>query len=353
LAELRWILLALGIVAIGAIWWGSVRRTRQAPGNAELRESTVTSVQAAAVPDPMPAVEKRAPPGESREWSVSPLEPLSIRTADFEQVPALDQPMLAHSEPLRMASTPSPSPPLAPSPPSVRPAPATAAAAASAPVTLSASAPVTAHPSAPAAEPAPAPTPPVAAAVTAPVPASTTGSALRRAAPSPAPSAASAPRLRPAGEHSDRLATVTPQAPNASEQQKILTLRVCAVGDARWSGAALMNTLEMHGLAYGRYQVYHRQHNDGRSIFYVASLIEPGSFDIARMPEEEFRGVSLFAVLPGPLDPMQTLDALLSTARDLAQELSGAVQDAKGVPFSPQHAAALREDVARFQALLH
>jgi cell division protein ZipA len=111
-----------------------------------------------------------------------------------------------------------------------------------------------------------------------------------------------------------------------------------------------MAALEAHGLAFGRYQVYHRKHSDGRSIFCVASLIEPGSFDIARMAEEEFRGVSLFAVLPGPLDPPAALDALLSTARELARELSGTMQDAKGMPFSPQRAAALREDLARFQA---
>ncbi len=113
-----------------------------------------------------------------------------------------------------------------------------------------------------------------------------------------------------------------------------------------------MAALEVHGLAHGRYQVYHRNHSDGRSIFCVASLIEPGTFDLARMPDEEFRGVTFFAVLPGPLEPLQTVDALLATARELARELSGTMQDAKGVPFSPQRVAALREDVARFQALL-
>ena len=64
-------------------------------------------------------------------------------------------------------------------------------------------------------------------------------------------------------------------------------------------------------------------------------------------------GVSLFAVLPGPLEPLHTVDVLLATARDLAKELAGTLQDAKGLPFSPQRAAALREDVARFQASLH
>jgi cell division protein ZipA len=142
---------------------------------------------------------------------------------------------------------------------------------------------------------------------------------------------------------------VEPTSANVSEQQKIVTLRVCAVGEERWSGRDLMSVLEGHGLAYGRYQVYHRKHADGRSIFYVASLVEPGTFDATRMADEEFRGVSMFAVLPGPLEPLQAIDALLATARELARELSGTIQDAKGMPFSPQRIATLREDVVRFQ----
>ena len=31
--------------------------------------------------------------------------------------------------------------------------------------------------------------------------------------------------------------------------------------------------------------------------------------------------MTLFAVLPGPLEPLQTVDALLATARELAREL--------------------------------
>jgi len=142
------------------------------------------------------------------------------------------------------------------------------------------------------------------------------------------------------------------QTPNVSEQQKIVTVRVCAAGEARWSGASLLAALELHGLAYGRYQVFHRRHVDGRSLFCVASLIEPGTFDVARMSAEEFRGVTLFAVLPGPVEPLLTLDELLGAARGLAQELSGMVQDNKGMPLSPQRTAALRDDVARFQASL-
>jgi cell division protein ZipA len=150
----------------------------------------------------------------------------------------------------------------------------------------------------------------------------------------------------------DRNAAATAQTPDSSELQKIVTVRVCAAGDARWPGTTLLSALELNGLAYGRYQVFHRRHVDGRSLFCVASLVEPGTFDVARMSSEEFKGITLFAVMPGPVEPLLTLDELLAAARGLAQELSGMVQDAKGLPMSPQRAAVLREDVARFQASL-
>jgi FtsZ-interacting cell division protein ZipA len=70
------------------------------------------------------------------------------------------------------------------------------------------------------------------------------------------------------------------------------------------------------------------------------------------MATQEFRGITLFAVLPGPADAVQTFDALLATARGLAEGLTGMVQDAKGQPLSPQRAAGMREEVAQFQAQL-
>jgi cell division protein ZipA len=143
-----------------------------------------------------------------------------------------------------------------------------------------------------------------------------------------------------------------PQLANASETQRIVSIRVCAAGDARWSGLDLMVALENHGLAYGRYNVFHRKHSDGRTLFCAASLVEPGVFNLAKMPQEEFRGLTLFAVLPGPLPPLQTLDAVIETAGELAAALHGTLQDSHGAPLSMQRAEALRADVARFQALL-
>jgi cell division protein ZipA len=247
-----------------------------------------------------PTVEPQRPEAAAREadsdgdWGVPPFEPLTTR--DYERVPVLDGPMMVSIDPAPVLSAVSAMPGPMPAMPGAMPA-------------------------APGAAPAVA-----------------------------RPALGRVPTLVP--ESSDRSTTPPAQSPNSSEQQKIVTVRVCAPGEVRWSGATLLSALELHGLAYGRYQVFHRRHVDGRSLFCVASLIEPGTFDVARMSSEEFRGVTLFAVLPGPVEPLATVDELLGAARGLAQELSGMVQDNKGMPLSPQRAAALRDDVARFQASL-
>jgi len=316
LAELRLILMGISLPLLGGIWWWSVRQSRQAPGNAELRESpgnppgplhagAPTAAATSAQPDSIGSV---VPDAEPRDWGVPPFEPLSIKTADFERVPVLDRPMMAHADSQD---------------------PSAHAESAAAMVTAPA------VPVSPPATPLP---------VRPPTPA--------EPAPEPYISSVAAPTMRPNSEHSDRFAAAAAPVSNGSELQRIVTLRVCAVGDVHWPGTELMAAFEALGLSFGRYQIFHRKHSDGRSLFCVASLIEPGTFDVTRMGQEEFRGVTLFAVLPGPLEPLQTLDALLATARGLAERLPGMMQDAKGMPLSPQRAAALREDLAHFQALL-
>jgi cell division protein ZipA len=295
-AELRWILAALSALLLaGILWWGR-RRSRQAPGNAELRESTAGS-PAGSQAAPGRAAEPIAHeqdsthpriPAETRDWGVPPFEPLSIRTADFEQVHIVDLPMMAHVDSVeetfdlgvfeREIDTSKDS-------------------------TLQAE-------------------------------------EVESAATSVAPAS------------SESAPATTPQAANAGETQRIVTVRVCAAGESRWAGTDLMAALENHGLAYGRYHVFHRKHTDGRTLFCAASLVEPGTFDMAQMPHEQYRGLTLFAVLPGPAVPLQTLDALIETAGQLAEVLHGTVQDSKGMPLSPQRAVALREEVARFQASL-
>ena len=102
LAELRWILSGLGVLALAAIWWWSTRRAAQTPGNPELRESAAPNPQVfgpAATESAAP--EKRSHMSGNRDWGVPPLEPLEIRTAEFEPVPLVDdEPTTTQVDPL-------------------------------------------------------------------------------------------------------------------------------------------------------------------------------------------------------------------------------------------------------------
>jgi FtsZ-interacting cell division protein ZipA len=70
------------------------------------------------------------------------------------------------------------------------------------------------------------------------------------------------------------------------------------------------------------------------------------------MPEQEFRGLTLFAVLPGPIDAVETIDTLILTADAIARTLAGTVQDSQGAPLNAERIILMRDDAARFQASL-
>jgi hypothetical protein len=378
--ELRWILLGLSLVLLSGIWWWGARRARQMPKDTEWRESgrgpTVSG-------EPGSAAEPyRAPEPEAREWGVPPFEPLSIKTTDFDHLQALDVPMTATSDPLdvslnmdyvqhEVAASDQPGSTVVIDSREVAAGEAAEQADTQEPPfgaeldvddgagpRLGLDSGVELGPEAgpmmelqPVLEARPPlPPRPVEPYPARPARVVTTPVATRPARPAPAPAAA------PAGSYpataSPPPSAVNSPPPNASETQRIVTVRVSALGESRWPGTELMAALEAHGLGFGRYKVFHRKHTDGRTLFCAASLVEPGTFDMAKMPDDEFRGLTLFAVLPGPADALYTIDALITTAAELAEALNGVVQDSNGAPLSPQRAEALREDVARFQASL-
>ncbi len=114
-----------------------------------------------------------------------------------------------------------------------------------------------------------------------------------------------------------------------ASQQRIVALRLVAAGQ-NWGGAELRAAFEAEGLEFGPYSIFHRPREDGKSLFYVASMMEPGSFDVSRMDEQEFAGISLFGVVPGPLDAPATFDLVLSVGRNLADRIKGQLQDEQG-----------------------
>jgi cell division protein ZipA len=141
----------------------------------------------------------------------------------------------------------------------------------------------------------------------------------------------------------------SPAATRKPPRQKIVALRVVAPPGAQFEGARLLEALLADGFSFGRYDVFHRLDAAGRPLVSLASLKEPGTFDPDSMPGAQFRGVALFAVMPGPLPGLQAFDELIVTARALAETLGGHLQDERGGPLSLQRLSQQRDEVTDFE----
>jgi len=144
---------------------------------------------------------------------------------------------------------------------------------------------------------------------------------------------------------------VQPEA-GAKPAQKIVALRIVAPADAKFSGLAVRQAFATEQLQFGRYDIFHRLHSDGRPVFSVASQKEPGTFDPATMDSTSLSGIALFTVLPGPLPPLDAFDQLVYAARSLSARLGGAIADERGTPISLQRISRMREDVLAFETRL-
>lgn len=133
--------------------------------------------------------------------------------------------------------------------------------------------------------------------------------------------------------------------------EKIVTLRLVAGRRGTFAGDELALGLRRAGMRHGKFGIFH--YYDGgeadRIVFSAASLVEPGSFDLANLKNQKFPGISLFLVLPGPLEGARAFDTMMGAARSLAQELGAELLDESGSTLSIQRERYLREEIIEYQ----
>ena len=133
--------------------------------------------------------------------------------------------------------------------------------------------------------------------------------------------------------------------------QKIVTLRLTGRNGSEFRGDELILSLRGIGMLHGKFGIYHRYDgaDENRVIFSAASLVEPGSFDVSNIKEQRIPGISLFMVLPGPIDAVEAFDMMMAAARALAQSLDGELLDESGSTLSIQRERYMREEVIAYQ----
>lgn len=132
--------------------------------------------------------------------------------------------------------------------------------------------------------------------------------------------------------------------------QKIVTLRLVARDGGAFRGDELILSLRGIGLRHGKFGIFHRYdgNDESRTVFSAASLVEPGSFDLANIKEQEIPGISLFLILPGPIEGVDAFDSMMEAARALAQTLDGELLDESGSTLSIQRERYMREEIIQY-----
>lgn len=143
------------------------------------------------------------------------------------------------------------------------------------------------------------------------------------------------------------------EPPESGSEQKIVSLRIVAHEGMAFSGFDLLNIFNEEGFEFGEFDIFHKlvRGERERALFSIASLHEPGSFDIKHLGDQNVTGVLVFMVLPGPQDGGSTFSDMIDTSRRIAATLGGELRDDQGSTFNSQRERSIREEIVEYQYL--
>jgi len=140
---------------------------------------------------------------------------------------------------------------------------------------------------------------------------------------------------------------VDKDASNRPKATKIVTLHVVAPEGQLMNGAHLLEQFEQRGYHFGDMNIFHSMH-EGETVFSVAKLVKPGSFDIRDVDSFQTPGISLILQLPGPVAADVAFEVLLSEAHEIGNALGATVLDADRSTLSKQTVQHMREGINEY-----
>ncbi len=171
----------------------------------------------------------------------------------------------------------------------------------------------------------------------------------KRAEPSIEPEQPEPPKT-PKNDKSFETAVIERKPSPRRLPDKVVAIRLVP-RDGPLIGDKTVLALRKCGLEHGQYGIFHKIVNGDahNPMFSVASLTEPGSFDLTRLAESEIAGLSVFLALPGEGDPVERFDAMIEAARSLVRELDVDICDEKGSSWSVQRERFIREEMIQYR----
>ena len=118
-------------------------------------------------------------------------------------------------------------------------------------------------------------------------------------------------------------------------------------------GATLLSSLLALGFKFGEMDIFDR-HEDlngkGEVLFSMINMVKPGTFNPYRMEQFSTPGVSLFMQLPLRSNAAFAFEHMLQAADQLASDLDAMLTDASRSPLSDDDIARYRHELAAYEA---
>ncbi|HAI45847.1 Cell division protein ZipA [compost metagenome] len=132
---------------------------------------------------------------------------------------------------------------------------------------------------------------------------------------------------------------------------KIVSLFVAARAGEQLRGEDIVVAAEKTGLVFGHMNVFHRLvegHPERGPIFSMASIMKPGSFDMANIREMQTPAIAFFLTLPAPLTALDAWEKMLPTVQRMGELLDGVVLDDSRNALGRQRIAHIRDELRAY-----
>ncbi|THB73970.1 MAG: cell division protein ZipA [Gammaproteobacteria bacterium] len=112
-----------------------------------------------------------------------------------------------------------------------------------------------------------------------------------------------------------------------SEDGGVIVLYVRCPAGKLVSGKDLKRAFAKQGLVYGDMKIFHRLVKDIKGVrsplFGIANMVEPGTFNLESMDEMETPGVTVFMQLPAVVDNLTAFNDMFKTSLEIAESING------------------------------
>ena len=135
------------------------------------------------------------------------------------------------------------------------------------------------------------------------------------------------------------------------EPEDVLVITVVAKKEPL-DGHALLQVVLACGMRFGDMSLFHRFEDGidkGAVQFSMANAVNPGTFDLEKMPSLATPGVSFFMSMSEPTDPKNAFECMLATAETVAKHLGGDLLDENRSVMRPQTKAHYRERITEYE----